>query len=102
LQEFLEYLDKFPNNELSGNAQYWIGEIYYAQGEFNTAIEEFRKVITNYPQSKKAVAALLKMGYCSMKLDDLVNARIYFLNVTQQYPNSEEACLAKLRLDELR
>ncbi|MCG8608256.1 tetratricopeptide repeat protein, partial [bacterium] len=44
LQSFRQFLQQYPNTDLSDNAQYWIGEILYDQGRFTNAIEEFEKV----------------------------------------------------------
>ena len=43
-------------NDYADNAQYWIGESYYALDEYSKAIESFRKVI-NFADSNKADAA---------------------------------------------
>ena len=102
LQGFQEYLYNFPDGEFADNAQYWIGETYYARGDYKTASDEFRKVIINYPRGKKLAAALLKMGYCAIQLGDLTNARKHFSSVIQLFPKSEEAALAKARLEEMQ
>lgn len=101
LREFLEYLRVFPRGEYADNAQYWIGEIYYARGEFERAFDELKKIITNYGQGDKVAAALLKMGYCLINLDDKEGARQYLNTVIQHFPNSAEADLARSRLEEL-
>lgn len=101
LRGFREYLNVFPNSEYSDNAQYWIGEIYYARKEFERAFNEFNKVDSEYPQGDKMPAALLKMGYCLINLNDKAGARRYLDTVIQRYPNSAEAGLARSRLGEL-
>ena len=101
LQGFLEYLKQFPNGELANNSQYWIGEIYYAQGDYNRALVEFKKVITNYDRGSKAPAALLKMGYCSINLGDVPTAKKHLSSLIKIFPNSEEVLLAQNKLEEL-
>ncbi|HWE23327.1 MAG TPA: hypothetical protein VG496_05245, partial [Myxococcales bacterium] len=44
-QLFTEFLNKFGKDELAGNAQYWLGETYYAERRWNDAIVEYRKVL---------------------------------------------------------
>jgi tol-pal system protein YbgF len=102
LQGFQAYLTLYPNGELSDNAQYWIGETYYSKGEYKKALDEFNKIITNYSRSKKMAAALLKCGFCSIKLNDLTSARKFLKSVIQDFPNSEEARLAATRMEELK
>ncbi|MEJ2635506.1 MAG: tol-pal system protein YbgF [Calditrichia bacterium] len=99
---FREYLKKFPDSELADNAQYWIAETFYAQGIYHVAFDEFKLVTTNYPGGTKVPAALLKMGYCSLKMGEKVKARNYFNQVVQQFPNSEESKLAKSQLEALQ
>src|ERR1700690_3040532 len=39
-QEFTDYTKAFPTNDLAGNAQFYLGEIDYAQGQFPDAINQ--------------------------------------------------------------
>jgi len=98
LEGFREYLKRFPESELADNAQYWIGEAFYAQGHYHAAFDEFKVVVSKYPQGQKVPASLLKMGYCSLKLGDRLGARKYLEMVTERFPNSEEAKLAKSKI----
>lgn len=45
LQGFQEYLERHPRTERAHDAQYLIGEIYYAKGDFIRANDELLKVI---------------------------------------------------------
>jgi tol-pal system protein YbgF len=101
LRGFREYLKAFPKTEYSDNAQYWIGEIFYADGAFENAFTEFQKVETDYPDGDKVPAALLKMGYCQIQLNQSARAREYLNRVISRFPNSVEANLAKSKLKEL-
>ncbi|MGD9489166.1 MAG: tol-pal system protein YbgF [Calditrichaceae bacterium] len=94
LQGFQQYLSKFPHSDLASNAQYWIGETFYAQGEYQSALREFERVVNNYPEGNKQAAALLKAGYCYQKMGDSAGSQKYLKLVIQRFPNSEEARLA--------
>ncbi len=98
LQGFQQFLEKFPQTDLSDNAQYWIAEVYYAQKDIQKAIENFKKVIENYPKGDKVPAALLKLGYCYLTLDNQAEGKRYLRAVIERFPNSEEARLARNRL----
>jgi tol-pal system protein YbgF len=95
---FREYLRRNPASDLSDNAQYWVGECFYAQRDFNQAIVEFTKVAEQYPRGDKVPAALLKIGYSYLQLDDRAAARRYLNQVIDQFPQSDEAGLAKNKL----
>ncbi len=98
LEEFRRFLSLFPKHELADNAQYWIGEIYYGQGDWERAALEFNKVREGYPEGDKLSAALLKLGLCFEKLGDTESATSLLESVIEKYPDSSEAELAKEHL----
>ena len=97
-QAFTEYLRRYPDTDVSDNAQFLIGECAYNTGDFNGAIEAYRKVVENYPKGDKHAAALLKAGIASARINDAPAARKYYQLVIQRYPKSEEARMARERL----
>jgi tol-pal system protein YbgF len=101
-EAFREFLRHYPNTEVSDNAQYWIGESLYAQGDFAASIIEFRAVVDNYPKGDKVPAALLKIGIANARLNNGADAKKSFEQVIRKYPRSPEAALAKERLAQLR
>ena len=98
---FREYLEKSPESDLSDNAQYWIGECYYAQREYRTAIEEFRTVERQYPRGDKVPAALLKIAYSYLQVGDRDAARETLRDVMNRYPMTEEARQAEEKIRSL-
>jgi tol-pal system protein YbgF len=98
---FTEYLNRFPESALADNAQYWIGETYYALQDYRRAIEEFNKVVGNYPRGDKLAASLLKIGFSYFKLGNDTNGKKYLDQVIRQFPYSEEAKLAQNRISNL-
>jgi tol-pal system protein YbgF len=101
-ESFREYLRHYPDTEVSDNAQYWVGESLYAQGDFPAAIIEFGAVVDRYPKGDKVPAALLKIGIANQRLGNTAEARKSLQRVVQKYPKSPEAALAKERLAQLR
>lgn len=65
---FRTFLSNYPKNDLSGNAQYWLGETYFARGDFKTAANEFLKGYKSYKGSQKAPDNLLKLGMSLQRL----------------------------------
>ncbi len=98
---FQEVIAKFPSSELADNAQYWIGECYYAQKDYKRAREEFQKTVDAYPQGDKVPAALYKSALCQIETGDRKAARSTLEKLVEKYPHSEEARLAKAKLQEL-
>lgn len=100
--KFEAFLKQYPNMELSDNAQFWIGETYYLQKDFEKAILEYEKAITKYPEGDKIPAALLKQGLAFLELGDKVNARNLLKRVTDRYPQTEQAEIARKRLETIK
>jgi tol-pal system protein YbgF len=97
---FQEVIAKFPDSELADNAQYWIGESYYAQKNYKQALQEFKKTLDTYPKGDKVAAALLKSGLCLLQLGDKQGARSTYQKLVERFPQSEEARLARTKLTE--
>jgi tol-pal system protein YbgF len=92
------FLRKFPRHDYADNAQYWLGEAFYAQKDYPHALGEFRNVIETYPRGNKVPDALLKVGYCYHALGQTDKARAVLEQVVNLYPKTEPAALAAKRL----
>lgn len=101
-QGFTQYLRMLPEGDLADNAQYWIGECHYAQQQFDEAIPAFQAVMTNYPDGDKVPAAMLKLAYSQLALDQKASAQENLDALIQRFPQSNEATLARSRLQELQ
>ena len=73
------------NNDLSDNCQYWISEIYYAKGEFQIALNEFKKVL-EYKNTNKGAESLYKLGLCYLKFGNINEATKSFSSLESLYP----------------
>lgn len=96
--KFKKYLEVYPNNEYSDNAQFWLGESYYQEKDFESAILAYEEVIRKFPKSEKRAAAMLKQGFSFYELGDKTSGRLLLEAVIKNYPTSQEAALAKKRL----
>jgi len=94
-QLFNEFLGKYKSDELAGNAQYWLGETYYAEKRWNEAIVEFQKVLKEHKKSEKTPDALLKIGMSFQAQADCKNALLFFDEVLQAYKSSPTAKMAR-------
>jgi len=101
-KKFEAFLKQYPNTELSGHAQFWIGETYYQKKDFEKAILEYEKAITKFPEGSKVPAALFKQGLAFLELGDKTNARNLFKRVIDRFPRSEQAEMAKKRLEAVK
>jgi tol-pal system protein YbgF len=99
--QFRQFLESYPSDPKAPNAQYWAGECLYSQKRFAEALEEFQMVLQKHPQSAKAKAALLKIGLCHLAGGDTNKGRQILESLVDQDPGSDEAQLARERLDRL-
>lgn len=113
---FREFLRRFPDHELADDAQYWVGEAYFslARGYGNAnqpdkatqsleqAVQEFKKVVANYPRGDKAPTALYKeaLALIELKQSDLAQARLQYL--VDNFPQAAETPLARERLASIK
>ena len=98
---FRDFLKSYPQSPLAENAQYWLGEAYYVNHDYDSAAEAFRTVLKKYPDARKAPDALLKLGYTQFEQKQYGAARSTLTSVTQKYPGTDSAKLAADRLRRL-
>lgn len=96
---FKDYLASFPDGELAGNSQYWIGESLYSMGHYSQGLIEFEKVVSNFPKSPKVPAAILKKGFCFEKLGRTKDAAASYSEVIKKHPGTEPAGIADQKLN---
>jgi tol-pal system protein YbgF len=98
LQSFREFMRLAPAGDLSDNAQYGIGECFFAQSHFDSAAAEYARVHERYPNGDKVPAALYKLALSQEKLGDAAGAKRTFEQLVNGFPLSGEAQLARERL----
>jgi tol-pal system protein YbgF len=98
ITRFRDFIRTYPQSQLGGNAQYWLGEAYYVTHDYDNAATAFRAVGEQYPQSPKVPDALVKLGLTQIDQKKLVDARATLKQVVQRYPGSDAAKLATTRL----
>lgn len=91
---FDQLLVNNPNNALAVNCQYWIGECYYALGDYTKSITAFEKVFS-FNNTNKNDDAQLKLGMCYWRLNDVNRAKEEFERLISHYPNSEYSEIAR-------
>jgi len=101
-QGLQQYLQMEPQGALADNAHYWIGESYYSQKNYEEANKEFSLVLEKFPDDDKAPSAMLKLAYAQIASGKSVAGKKNLEALIKRFPQSNEANLAKSRLQELR
>lgn len=83
---------------MADNSLFWIGEIYYKNGDYKRAIIEYQNVIEKYPSGNKVPAAYLKQGLAFYNIDRKDNAKLIFETLISKFPLTNEALIAKKKL----
>lgn len=99
---FQEVFEADTNGDLADNALYWIGETYYAAGDYTNAVKFYMRVVNDYAEENKAPDALLKVALSQERTGDLALARKTLQSVIQRYPYSSTASTAKSELQRIR
>lgn len=87
---FRQLVDSYPDDPLAGNAQYWIGETYYARGEYKNAADAFLKGYKKYKSGQKAPDTLLKLGMTLAELGQKDAACSTFGELKTKFPAAPE------------
>ncbi|HYL10134.1 MAG TPA: tol-pal system protein YbgF [Candidatus Acidoferrales bacterium] len=100
-QEFQDYLKYYPDTDLASNAQFYLGEISFAQKQFGQAAAEYEKVLANYPKSFKLAPAHLKRGLSLLEIGQKVSGIRELREVIRRFKGTDEANRASAKLKEL-
>jgi tol-pal system protein YbgF len=101
LSEFRQYVETYPGSEMADNAQYWVGEILYAQKKLPEASAAFEQVKIINPNGDKTSAALYKRGLILLEMQRREEGIVQLLSVYNEYSKTKEAELAKNKLAEV-
>jgi tol-pal system protein YbgF len=98
---FRDYLQKNPRGQRAAEATYYLGECEYAVERWLEAAGQFQQVVRDFPKSRQAPAAYLKMGRAYTQLEERGLAAEAYRVLIEKHPNSEEAKQARSALNEL-
>src|SRR5712692_7280466 len=115
IAEFREFVRRHPDAPQADGAQYWIGEAYFSMGRaaasagqaekareaLEQSVQEFRKVFMNYPRGRQVPTALYKEALALVELKQMKVAKARLQYLVDNFPQSEEAPLARERLKSL-
>ena len=82
------FLRRFPNDRLSSDAQYWLGESLFQRQRYRDAAEIFLNVSTKFETSPKAPDSLLRLGQSLAGLGEKDAACASLAEVRRKYPRA--------------
>jgi len=97
--EFADVLHYYPQDDLAGNAQFYLGEIAYRQGNYPAAIKAYDATVEQYSGSPKIPAAQLRKASALLALNQREAGVRELRSLIQRYPQTPEAQQARSRLN---
>lgn len=88
-EEYYEFSENFPSNNLRDKALFNSGELYYSIQEYKLAVEIYNTFINQYPNNINVAQALYKIIYCNFLLNDLTAVTKIIKRMKKQFPNNK-------------
>ena len=90
-QSFRDFLQRYPNDRMSADANYWLGESLFQRQRYQDAAEAYLVVTTKYETAGRAPDALLRLGQSLAAIGQKEMACASFAEVGRKYPRSSVA-----------
>jgi tol-pal system protein YbgF len=97
--EFGDVIKNYPDNTLSGNSYYYLGEIAYRAGKYAIAAKDYDKVLEQFPDSNKIPASHLHKGQALIAMQQNEAGVRELRALIQRFPTSPEASQARSKLN---
>ncbi len=91
------FVDKHPDDALTGNALYWLGETYYFQKDYEESARIFLEGYKRYPKGSKAPANLYKLGKSLAAINEKTSACATLRKLQKSYPKTNKQLLQKAK-----
>jgi len=97
------FIQAHPDNELTGNAYYWLGEAFFVRDLFEQAAVYFLKGYQNFPKGEKSPDSLLRLAMTFNSLKKTQESCASFDKLFKEFPKmpkdiKEQAIIEKARV----
>jgi tol-pal system protein YbgF len=99
--EFSDVVKYYPQDDLAGNAHFYMGEIAYRQGKYPQAVKQYDVVLEQFAGNPKAPAAQLRKGESLLQTQQREAGAEELRSLIQRYPQTPEAAEARSKLNGL-
>ena len=97
--EFQDVIHYYPNDDMAGAAQFYLGEIAYRQQNYADAVTAYNNVLEAFPGSPKAPAAQLRKGLSLLQLSKKQAGITELRELIRRHPQTPEAAQARTKLN---
>ncbi|TVR82762.1 MAG: tol-pal system protein YbgF [Rhodospirillales bacterium] len=96
------FIARHPDDALSGNARYWLGETHYVRGDYPAAAQAFLEAYQADTAGTKAPDSLLKLGMALARLDKRDEACAAFQQLERSQPEASATIRQKVQEERSR
>jgi len=100
VEGFRSFVTQYKDNELADDAQFFLGEAYFAQGDWKQAAQSYLSGYQNYQNGDKRGSSLLKLAMSLDKLGQKKQACSTFAEVNKKFAN--EAAVRNTSIKEMQ
>ncbi len=100
-EAFARFVREHPGHDLQDNAQYWVGECYFAGEDWDRARTAFKTLLVSFEESNKGPDALVMLGLCELRLNNPQQAGEYWRRVVRRHPDARAAAVARNLLNRM-
>jgi len=97
---FEDFIKNNPDSDKVDNAYYYLGLCYFNLEKYRESIKAFDTIINDYPDSDVRISAMLRKALSLLEIS-LPRGSVELKNLIKEYPTSQEARIARQKLDEL-
>jgi tol-pal system protein YbgF len=97
--EFSDVIKYYPQDDLAGNAHFYMGEIAYREGKYSQAVKQYDVVLEQFAGNPKAPAAQLRKGESLLQSQQREAGAQELRSLIQRYPQTPEAAEARSKLN---
>jgi TolA-binding protein len=99
--EFQELIKAYPDDNLSGNGYFYIGEMNLRGNKPSAAIRDYDHVLEHYPDNSKIPAAHLHKADALVATHQTEAGMREYRALIQRFPNSPEAAQGRAKLSQV-
>jgi tol-pal system protein YbgF len=96
------FIETNPNDRLTGNAHYWLGETFYVRKSYQDAAFAFAEGFQKYPTGNKAPDSLLKLGMSLDRLEKRREACTAYSRLLSTFPKAGARLKARVQREQSR
>ncbi len=96
---FARFVQDHGDDELAGEAQYWLGEAFYVRGAYQESGRVFAEGLAKYPNGSRGPDTLLKLGMSLAALNEKEAACTTFNELDRRFPDSSQTVVQRVKVE---